>query len=261
MRLGTKLVSSFLIVAVVGLMVCVIGIFNMTQLNDYVDKVYSKDLMGLSYVKEAQSTRLRAARDWRSALLATTPEEKRKAADSVKKNVEAYEESIHKGGELFSGDEHKTLIQEIYNATPEWKALTLQVLDMIVEQNLTQQTPELSKILKAQQPLAKVIDGNISKLTQAKEITSAETAKQSAQEYMHNLIMMVVLVTFSFILSVVIGLLFSRYLTKQLGGELTNAINEVKKISAGDFSSHLTLKKDDKTSLLYSLKIMQETIL
>ncbi|MDD5216183.1 MAG: methyl-accepting chemotaxis protein, partial [Methylococcales bacterium] len=76
-----------------------------------------------------------------------------------------------------------------------------------------------------------------------------------------NLIMIVVLVTFSFILSVVIGLLFSRYLTKQLGGELTDAINEVKKISAGDFSSHLTLKKDDKTSLLYSLKIMQETIL
>ncbi len=260
-KLSTKLVTSFLIVAVVGLVVCVIGIFNMAQLNDYVEKVYSKDLMGLSYVKEAQSTRLRAARDWRSALLATTPEEKHKAADSVKKNVEAYEESIHKGGDLFYIEEHKALIQEIYNATPEWKKLTLQVLDMIIEQNLTQQTPELSKILKAQQPLAKIIDGNISKLTEAKEKASEETAKQSAQEYKQNLVMMSILVAFSFILSVAIGLLFSRYLSKQLGGELADAINEVKKVSAGDFSSQLTLKKDDKTSLLYSLKVMQKTIL
>ncbi|MDD5229262.1 MAG: MCP four helix bundle domain-containing protein, partial [Methylococcales bacterium] len=79
MTLGTKLVTSFITVATIGLIVCVIGIFNMNRLDHYVDKVYSKDLLGLSYVKEAQSTRLRAARDWRSALLATTIEEKRKA--------------------------------------------------------------------------------------------------------------------------------------------------------------------------------------
>ncbi len=260
MKLGTKLVTSFVIVATIGLIICVIGIFNMSRLDHYVDKVYSKDLLGLSYVKEAQSTRLRAARDWRSALLATTPEEKRKAVESVKKNVDSYKESIHKGGDLFDDEKYKALIQEIYDATPEWERLTLQVISMIVEQNLMQQTPELTAILKAQQPLAKIIDENISKLTEAKEVTSEKTAKESSELYSLNFVVMTVLVSLGFIISVVIGMLFSRYLTKQLGGELTDAINGVKKLSAGDFSSKLNIKTGDTSSLLYTLRIMQDTI-
>ncbi|MDD5755253.1 MAG: methyl-accepting chemotaxis protein [Methylococcales bacterium] len=260
MTLGTKLVTSFITVATIGLIVCVIGIFNMNRLDHYVDKVYSKDLLGLSYVKEAQSTRLRAARDWRSALLATTIEEKRKAVESVKKNVQSYKESIHKGGDLFDDEKYKVLVREIYDATPEWERLTLQVTSMIVEQNLMQQTPELAVILKAQQPLAKIIDGNISKLTEAKELTSEETAKESSELYSLNFVVMTVLVTLGFISSVAIGMLFSRYLTKQLGGELTDAINGVKTLSAGDFSGKLNLKKGDTSSLLYTLRVMQDTI-
>ncbi|MDD5229674.1 MAG: methyl-accepting chemotaxis protein [Methylococcales bacterium] len=232
----------------------------MNRLDHYVDKDYSKDLLGLSYVKEAQSTRLRAARDWRSALLATTIEEKRKAVESVKKNVQSYKESIHKGGDLFDDEKYKVLVREIYDATPEWERLTLQVTSMIVEQNLMQQTPELAVILKAQQPLAKIIDGNISKLTEAKELTSEETAKESSELYSLNFVVMTVLVTLGFISSVAIGMLFSRYLTKQLGGELTDAINGVKTLSAGDFSGKLNLKKGDTSSLLYTLRVMQDTI-
>ncbi len=260
MKLGTKLVTSFVIVATIGLIICVIGIFNMSRLDNYVDKVYSKDLRGLSYVKEAQSTRLRAARDWRSALLATTPEEKRKAVESVKKNIASYEESIHKGGDLFDDVSYKKLVQEIYDATPEWERLTLQVTSLIIEQNLMQQTPELTAILKAQQPLAKIIDGNISKLTEAKEFASEETAKESSELYSLNFVVMSVLVTLGFITSVAIGMLFSRYLTKQLGGELNDAIDGVKKLSAGDFSGKLNIKTGDTSSLLYTLKIMQDTI-
>ncbi|NNM83354.1 MAG: methyl-accepting chemotaxis protein, partial [Burkholderiales bacterium] len=51
-----------------------------------------------------------------------------------------------------------------------------------------------------------------------------------------------------------------RGLMKQLGGEPSYAAEVVGKIAAGDLSMNLELKSGDTTSLLYSLKIMQDSL-
>ncbi|MDD2863196.1 MAG: methyl-accepting chemotaxis protein [Methylococcales bacterium] len=260
MKLGTKLVSSFIAVSLIGLIISVIGIMGMSSIDTYLDKMYYKDLLGMSYVKQAQANRLDAGRRWRDILLAPTLEEKQRYAKQLDDSIHAYEENIKKGGELFYTDEGKKLVQEIQQVNDEWKRLTMQMAAMIFEQNLTSQTPEFIALRKLQEPKGKEIDSRIDKLNALKEEFATKTVKESSETYTKNLILMIVLVSLGFIVSVIIGIMFARYLMRQLGGEIDEAVKHVSQISDGNFSSIISLKPRDHSSLLYSLKNLQETI-
>ena len=260
MKLGTKLVASFLLIATFGLVVGTISVLNMRQLNSYIDKLYTKDLLGVSYIKKAENARLDSGRRWRDAMLASTPEDKRKHAEFVEKNITEYKENMQKGGELLYTEKGKTILRELYDVTAEWEQLTQQMTTMIVEKNLTEITPEFREIHKKQNPLGKVIDGKIAELNQLKENEASKTIIESADLYLHSLILMIVLITLGFVASTVIGLMFSRYLARQLGGELSDAVTQVKNVSAGNLNTSIILQPRDNSSLLYSLKAMQSTI-
>ncbi len=260
MKLGTKLTFSFVVVAIIGLIMGLLGIYNMSRVDSYVDKLYSKDLLGLSYVKEAEIVRLRVARDWRNALLAETPEEKRKFIDVTEKNIALFEENTRKAAELFYTEQGKKIISEIFDNATEWEKLTRQMTLMIMQQNLMQATPEFNEIRKLQTPIGRGIDDKLSELAKLKQEFAQKTVAESNGLYEHNLIMMSVLVGLSFVVSIAIGFVYARYLTKQLGGELKDAIEQVKKVSQGDFSGELNVSTHDD-SLLYALKIMQDTLM
>ncbi len=260
MKLGTKLVSSFVIVAVISLIIGTISVFNMSSLDSYIGKIYYKDLIGISYIKEAKNNRLDVGRRWRNALLVTSHEEKLQSVELVKQNIALYRENMHKGGDLFYTEKGKAVLHELYKTTEEWERLTLQMSEMIVTQNLMGLTPEFNAIRIRQEPLGKAISLQIDELNNLKEKAAEETVNEAAQLYSRSLILMIVLIAFGFIVSVLIGLAFSRYLMRQLGGELTDAISQVKRVSAGNLNSTIGLQPRDDSSLLYALRTMQETI-
>jgi methyl-accepting chemotaxis protein len=260
MKLGTKLISSFVVVAVIGLIIGTISVFSMNKLDSYIGKIYYKDLIGISYIKEAKSNRLDVGRHWRNALLVTGQEEKRKSIELVKENIVLYKQNIHKGGDFFYTERDKSVLQELYKTTEEWERLTLQMSAMIVAQNLMGFTPEFEAFRYIQEPLGKKMSSQIDELNNSKQKVAEETVTEAKALYSYNLILLIVLIACGFIVSVLIGIAFSRYLMRQLGGELSDAVEQVKKVSAGDLSSSITLQPNDSSSLLYALRSMQEII-
>ena len=55
----------------------------------------------------------------------------------------------------------------------------------------------------------------------------------------------------------ILGVLVSRSIVNQLGGEPQDAADSMKKIASGDLGVEIALKKDDSNSLMASLKLMQ----
>ncbi len=260
MKLGTKLVGSFIAVSLIGLSISVVGIMSMSSIDNYIDQLYSKDLLGISYVKQAQANRLDAGRRWRDVLIAPTVEEKQKYAKQLTDSIQTYEDNIKKGGELFYTEEGKKLVHEIEQVNDEWKHLTLQMAAMIFDQNLTSQTPEFIALRKLQEPKGKEIDGKLERLNVLKEEFAKKTMMESDENYNNNVILMIFLVSLGFVASTWIGFSFSRSIVRQLGGEINDAVKHVSQISDGNFSSVITLQSRDNSSLLYSLKNLQETI-
>jgi methyl-accepting chemotaxis protein len=260
MKLGTKLVSSFVVVSLIGLIISIIGLIGMSNIDSYVDKLYSKDLLGLSYIKTAQNARIDVGRRWRDVLIAKTPEEKQKYYKQLEKNLSDYENNLQKAGDLFYSENGKQLVKEIIEVNVEWKRSTLAMAQMILEQNLIEQTPELLALRNIQEPQGKEIDNRIEKLSALKEEFALKTVTDSSDVYQFNVILMLVLVSLGFIVSVVIAISFSRWIMRQLGGEINDAVKHVSQISDGNFSTTISLQPRDNKSLLYALKNLQQTI-
>jgi methyl-accepting chemotaxis protein len=71
---------------------------------------------------------------------------------------------------------------------------------------------------------------------------------------------MVVLAILAVLISAGIAVWITRSITRQLGGEPDYAANAVEKIAQGDLSVDLDIQVGDNGSLLYSLKIMQDSL-
>ena len=76
MKVGTRLLLSFIAIALSGAIVAGIGIVNMGRINDMGDRMYEQELLGLSYVKEANISLIYIGRALRSMLLASSEAER-----------------------------------------------------------------------------------------------------------------------------------------------------------------------------------------
>src|SRR5690606_30092607 len=91
---------------------------------------------------------------------------------------------------------------------------------------------------------------------------SSETAEQSMREASEvadlTLTMMLVAIASAVLLAIVMGLLLSRHVTRQLGGEPAYATAVAQKVAAGDLSIEVRVSNDN--SLLAAMKSMVERL-
>lgn len=260
MKLATKLVNSFLVVALISLIIGVIGVVNMAKLDGFVDRLYQQDLLGVSYIEESKIARVMAARNWRSAFVSDSWEHKKKKGKDVEQDIASFEDYFNKAKPLFRSEEAKKILVEIDADIPEWKRSTLELTRIIVDNNLSARTPEFDAALAKQAISGQRIDDRISQVVDIKKAGAAETAKLSSNVYHTNLYILIGVIAFGFVVSVVIALTFSRWIMRELGGEINEAVKHVSQISDGNFSNPITLQPRDNSSLLYSLKNLQDTI-
>jgi methyl-accepting chemotaxis protein-1 (serine sensor receptor) len=87
-------------------------------------------------------------------------------------------------------------------------------------------------------------------------VVSAKAAADGKRATLISLCLMVV----ASIIGIVAGVLLSRTVIKQLGGEPSDAASLARSVATGDLSVHIHLKQGDTTSLMAHLKIMQESL-
>lgn len=134
------------------------------------------------------------------------------------------------------------------------------MLDMIIQKELNEVTPEFEILLKKQSPIGRKIGSHLEKLAELKNELAKQTLQESKNTYNSRLVLMIVLVSLGFIISVVIAIKFSRSLMAQIGGEPAHVVDLVRQISNGDLSAKVQLLPNDKTSLLYSIARMREAL-
>ena len=260
MTLKTKLVTSFCVVFLIGLIISVIGMVAMGSIDSNVNTLYDQDFVRLSSIDAAQSNRLEAERSWRDSFLSISPEDKRQYAALVAEHLVAYKENLNESETLFDNAQEKSIFAEINTLTTAWETLTQQMIDMIVQQNLTQVTADFSDIHKKQSALGIRIDTKLSALHQLKEELALSTVSQSHRLYMQNIILIITLVLVGLLISLSIGIMLARHIMRQLGGELADVIEQVHDVSNGNFTQTISLQSRDNKSLLYALKDLQSTM-
>ena len=256
----SRLLAGFLIVALIGALVAGIGIYNMAEMNDQAEHAYTNDLLGLSASKEANINLISIARGVRSAMLATSPEQKDKFLTAVADADKTMQQHLDKARPLFRTAAAKALLDDIDKGNLAYRAGREELIKLMAVDTPEGKAAAVEFMFSTIVPLANKIDDALTALGRNKEAAAAAAAAEESALYDQTRKVMIGLVVASVIIGVALGLLITSGLTGQLGGEPGYAMEVAGLIAAGQLDTVIRTRGNDKGSLLAAMEAMRASL-
>ena len=260
MKVGTRLTFGFLAVVVLGAIVAGIAIYNMTQMNERAKRMYQKELLGISLVKEANLDQVYVGRALRGAMLASSEEQRAKTLADVDKFRQQLQENLDKARPLFYTDDGKRDFAETDAKLREYDSVVAELIKRMKAEPLAEKRDASDFLFGTFMPTALAIDEKMAALARDKEKLAQETNLYNKGAYENSRATLLVLVALSALTGIGFGIAITRGLTRQLGGEPAYAAEVAGRIADGDLGTDVQLRAGDETSLLFAMKSMRDRL-
>ncbi len=256
MTVAKKLISGFLLGSLLSLIIGLVGIANMSKINDKADEIYAKELMGLSYIKEANINLVYLGRGRGNMVMATTLDERNKQNEARAKYNANVVDLMAKAKPLFISDQAKEIFANFNKTWDEYQKNGDKSYAIVEGESLPKFSETLTQSLAETRADANKLDEYLTELTKQKEERAKAASDETTALYTTSRFLMITVIIISIVLGVGIGLLITRSLTKQLGGEPAYVTEVVSKIASGDLAVHVQTKDKDDSSMLFAVKGM-----
>ena len=260
MKVGTRLLAAFFCVALMGAIVAGIGIFNMGKIDTMAGQMYNNELLGLSYIKEANIALIKVGRARSNFLLATSNEERAGRQADIAKYLEQNKSNLAKAQPLFVTPAAKELFARFATVEAEYVSTLQQSLVLAAAEPLAQRSAQLTALLTKTRQHADELDGVLDKLSLQKEERAKAAAEQASGVYQASRTFMIALVLGSVAAGLALGALITRGLTRQLGGEPAYAVKIAGAIAEGDLTVEIRTASHDDASLLFAMQAMRDKL-
>ena len=198
----------------------------------------------------------------RDVVLATSPDAAAPKIDLIHKLDENYQKSAQPLDALFASgtdmlDEEKQDLARIKEVEKKTQPLIAQLIDL----RRADKTPEAAELLATQAAPA-FVDwlASINALIDLEEKLNNDAAKQARALSGSFLAWMLALLAVAAVAGAGAALFISRNLLRQLGGQPDHAAVIAGAIAAGDLSVRIDTAADDRTSLMYAMKGMRDSL-
>nr|WP_305800556.1 methyl-accepting chemotaxis protein [Shinella sp. XGS7] len=253
-KTAPKLVTAFILVALIGAVIGVFALYNMKRIDDADTRLYQQELIGLSLMKEANVERLRGVVALRDALIATTGQERE---DALKRQQDARNKVVallDQAGPLFSTEASRKALSQLRAEWSNDDKVTASMSQLITRADLATSTESL-KFLKAELVPQSIRMGNaMQELSKLKEEDARAVSDANTALYQQSRNITTVLVLLGVAAGVGLGLGISRHVTRPLG----HAVQAAQRMSEGDMSQSLEAQGRDETAqLLQALERMR----
>ena len=260
MKVGTRLIAGFLVVTLLGAIVAAVGIYNMSQISERTEALYERELLGVSYVKEANINLVYLGRAIRSSMLASTDKDRQAASAAIDAARSGLKLNLDKARPLFYTENGKRLFALLETEVRTYESHIAHATTLAQADVLQQGRTSVDYLFGAAAAAGTAADARMTELTKIKEHNAAEAAAGVTTLYESSRVLMLMLVLGSVAAGLGIGALITRSLTRQLGGEPAYAGDIASRIAAGDLTVEVTVRKGDTTSLLHAMKTMRDSL-
>ncbi|MFZ2524056.1 MAG: MCP four helix bundle domain-containing protein, partial [Candidatus Ferrigenium altingense] len=257
MKVGTRLGLGFGAVIVLLIIVAFLGITNMrgiqAQLDDIVNDEFPKTVQANNVIDAVNGIGI----FMRDSLLVTGQENIQKELGNIPSLRKNIKENIEKLQASITSEKGKASLGKILDLRAKYIASQ----DNFIKLQTEGKTVEAKKLFMDE--TMELQDGYIVAVNDLILLQSnrlAEIGEEANQQVKSALILIIVLSLIAVVVGVVVAFMIVRNLMKQLGGEPDYAADALGKIAAGDLSMNLALKAGDTSSLLYSMKVMQDSL-
>jgi methyl-accepting chemotaxis protein len=261
MKVGTRLLAAFLIVAVLGACVAGIGIYNMAKMNEQAEHAYHNDLLGVSHLKEANINLIYIGRAARSVLLAGTPEDKKKFNGMLEQSERDMRSELNLARPLFVLPAGKALYAQLDALIAEYDPTLRQLVKLSQADTPEGKQAAVDYALTTMANKANQVDDKLTELSKLKEKVASDSAAEASRVYASTRLLMLVLVVLSLSAGIGLGLWITGSLTRQLGGEPAYAMQVAGAIAAGELATTIDTRQGDQSSLLYAMDQMRQSLI
>lgn len=257
MRVSTRLASGFgLLIVLMALM----GGIASVKVND-VDKSYDEVIEDrypkVSALLEVKENLNQSSQAMRNILLSTTEIQQQAEIDAMNAAAGQGAKLLDGIEKAISSEKGKAVFAAIVAARTEYIAVRREFLAVFSQGNADAARQALqTRVNPAQAKYFKSVDDAIAYQKNLMDLSVKRATDDIAS-------IKATLLNFSIaalIMAVIAGVLTSRSITRQLGGEPGDAAEFASKIAAGDLGQEIVLRKGDTTSMMANLKAMQKSL-
>src|SRR6218665_3417507 len=232
LKISTKLIGAFVVVALLGGALGLYAVRNMGQLNDADTALYEYETLGLSLVKEANLQRYAAVVALRDAILATSRPERLGALKRIEEGGAKGLELMAQARKLARTPETEAAFRKVDEA---WKTdqLALEgILKRMVAEEMNIESPVLQYLRDQVAPPSIAVGVQMTELTKvfednAKNVSDGKTALyEKSRGITLGLI----------VLCVGVGVALGWFISRSVTGRLAQAVAGAERMSAGDMT-------------------------
>jgi methyl-accepting chemotaxis protein len=260
LRLGARLMLAFAALIVMGVMVAAFGIHGLSRMNEANHGLYEKELLGISYVKEANINLIYAARARGQFALASSEADREAARQTLRESIDGMRSWLDKARPLFYTEHGQAQFDKLEALIKVWLPATEAYIAAASGTALQQADAELSTLDLAVKQSNRQVDEQLTLLTKLKEENGERASEAGTEMFRFVSLVMGLLTAVSAICGVVVGVLITRGITRSLGGEPSDVADVANAVATGDLTSHIDTSRAAPGSVVAAMDHMQQSL-
>ncbi|WP_242394317.1 methyl-accepting chemotaxis protein [Anaeromyxobacter oryzisoli] len=260
LKVRTRLLAVFLFMAAITAVVGITGIENMATMSGLSGDMYEREVLGLSYVKEADIQISALVRAEKNLLLASSEAQRREFLerhDACERKVLAAFESA---APLIRSQEGKDALARARSAWDAYLPISKKVRDLALSEGLQLDRPAVELSMGPAHEALAAVDAALADVVNIKETHAKAFYEETLALYRQSRFYMVLLIVGSVLAGVVLGVVITTGLTRQLGGEPAYIAEVARRIAEGDLTVKMESGLARDTGVFAAMKAMVEKL-
>lgn len=260
LKVSSKLVGGFLIVAFIGAVIGAIGVLKAGQINDMATQMYEKEVLGLRHSAQASIELSAASRAIRSAILSENMNDREASLQDLDIRLARAASSLDAAEKLFYTSDGQQLITATRKAFLDYQTAIKDTARQLYAEPIGEKRESTAQLFGTVRPLANLLDKLMTQMMEVKKSNADALNDETDAIYANIRLLLVAMTLGGVLMGVLIGLFISRNLTRQLGGEPKDVAAVAVAVSSGDLSTHIDTRKARSGSIVSAMQLMQTSL-
>jgi len=246
LKIASKLIMAFIILSAITALIGYEGISNMGTINNMLNSLYTKETVGISFIKEANIDLIYYGRAQNNLLLASTKEDQQNFKEAMDHYKEILMNNIESARPLFYTNEGKKLLADFEKSWKDFYAVSQQVVSLAMTEDLASKRESVTLAQTKARQESDVVDTLLSQLSRIKEQNGKDAYDQSDVVYADAKTYMILLI----IGAIGIGLGIGVYISRIISYPLKKTTAMIQEMSKGHLSERLKLNTSDEIGIM-----------
>jgi len=251
-----KLTGGFLIVAIIAAIIGVVGLTSLKRVDEMAAQMYEREIIGLRQAADARGNVIGIEGALRGAV-AASQQDRQLHIDRLQQRFSVAYSSLERLEALFVTEGGLAAVAQAKASVQTYESAAKKVVSMLSGGNA-----ESAQALFASEvgPLADNTQDIMQRLVEEKQDNSRVLDERIEQVYASTNLILIVLTLAGVVIAILLGLLLTRSLTRQLGGEPAAAARAANAIARGDLTGHIDTSRAVDGSVVHAMSVMQNAL-